>query len=103
MTVYKYNSKSWKKYLGHVFEIDIYLVDEKCVQDNFDKQFIYGTNWMANPEYCPKNEIWITGIEEKDTLRHEFVESLLMLYHNLSYEKAHAIASELDVIESELK
>jgi len=103
--VFKYNSESWKIYLGSLEsdvlpEIKIFKVDPDYVKKNYDPEFLEGTNWMANPEYCPEFEIWLA--HGSNTLRHEFEEPILMWKFGITYEQAHSYCIQIDNIEEEL-
>jgi hypothetical protein len=82
-------------------DVEVWLVDGEIVRDLYKSDFIEG----GNPEvysWVPKGEIWIEKNLEKEkdevdiTILHEYIESTLMKYKKLTYNKAHPIASKVE-------
>jgi hypothetical protein len=101
----KFNSKSipdklyYKKYCN-INEITVWLINGEMVRDLFKTDFIEGGNSEVY-KWIPKNEIWIEkNLKEKGeidiTILHEYIESTLMKYNRMNYNKAHPIAAKVD-------
>lgn len=85
------------RYLGHVRDLAIYLVDGERVRNELDIDFTCGGNEAVYPNYVPKGEIWIddalSALDRTATLLHEIVERDLMITKGWSYDRAHDAAS----------
>lgn len=85
------------RYLGHVRDLAIYLVDGERVRNELDIDFTCGGNEAVYPNYVPKGEIWIddalSALDRTATLLHEIVERDLMIEKRWSYDRAHDAAS----------
>lgn len=93
--------KVYEKLYGIIKDekISIWLVNGKIIRDLFKTDFIEGGNGYVY-SWIPNDEIWIEDTidtsEIPEVIIHEFVERTLMKYQNMSYTKAHPIASKVD-------
>ena len=79
--------------------VKVYIVDGFNVRNVYHTRFIQGGHHYVYPE-IPENEIWLDNVLDEDeylpVLVHEASERLLMKNERLSYEEAHAKATELE-------
>jgi hypothetical protein len=82
-------------------DIEVWLVNGEIVRDLYKTDFIEGANGEIY-SWTPRQEIWIEKNLMRDegevdiTILHEYVESTLMRYKKMSYNKAHVIAAKVD-------
>lgn len=80
-------------------DIEVWLVNGETVRDLFKTDFIEGGNGEVY-KWIPRQEIWIEktleDIEINLTILHEYIESTLMRYKKLTYDKAHVVAAKVD-------
>jgi hypothetical protein len=97
----------WKTYIGSFYNYDVYIVNGNYIRKKFDHEFIMGTNFKANPEYVPHNEIWLEKEKEKnterDTFLHETIEVMFMEWLKVDYKTAHGYSSACDEVNLRLE
>lgn len=77
----------------------VYFVSGKAVRDNFKTDFSQGGHGYVY-DWIPKNEIWLEKEEHDESsliLIHEYAELVLMRDKKMKYEKAHPIASKIEM------
>ena len=87
------------KYLGKIYGFDVYLVNGEIIRDKIFEDFVLGGNYVRFA-FIGTNEIWIEQISSikdiAETIIHEIIETIEMTQNKLSYEQAHAKASQAE-------
>jgi len=83
--------------IGKILDVEIFLRDFDDVCVNLSMDSVEGDNDQADPDYMPKDTIWIDWDmkigEYKFIILHESVEHWLMKTYSLPYQEAHDIAN----------
>ena len=77
----------------------VYFVSGKAVRDSYKTDFSQGGHGYVY-NWIPKNEIWLEKEEHDESsliLIHEYAELVLMRDKKIKYEKAHPIASKIEM------
>lgn len=86
-----------KRHLCTVDEFRVFLVNGEHIRNHLETDFTMGSNHKVSG-FIPRGEVWVDDrVSENDRLAliyHEIVETRLMEEHNMTYEEAHAIATE---------
>jgi hypothetical protein len=88
--------------LGRVAGVPVYLVDGEKIRNELEIEFTSGGHGYVYPHFIPKGEIWIDDaihgtIDLMATTYHEAIERDLMKGYAYSYDRAHGVASKLEV------
>ena len=85
--------------LAEIAGLKVYLVSGEYIRNHIDIDFTAGGNSGVYP-YVPVDEIWIDdalhGLDQTATTYHEIVERYHMIYHHMSYDKAHDMANSAE-------
>lgn len=88
-----------KLFVGNFKGINIYVVNGEYIKKAYDTDFVEGGHDLVY-SFINENEIWIDNNLETDNykyiLYHEYIERYLMKNKNLTYEKAHEIATNYE-------
>ncbi len=81
-------------------KVKVWFVKGRCVRDLYFPDFTHGGNDKVY-KFVPKYEVWIDDSlnpkERKFAAVHELYERNLIAYKSLKYEKAHKLASKLEL------
>ena len=97
----KGHPKVYAKRYGHIpdEDIDVFFVNGNEVRNRYKTDYIEGGHGYVY-KWIPNKEIWIElGIHPDEVpyiLLHEYTERILMKYHGIKYDKAHAIAAKVE-------